>query len=134
MFPSDEGDLAEKLRTVAQRIEVHVDTSHDVGIVADVQGVDTAQVEDLGKAVGAAMAVGRVGAQQQGEKELAELMDLAKVQPEGDRFKLEMAIPLEMLEKQLSKCGERRREREERMRQREQQPPPPGPAATGPAK
>lgn len=128
MFPSDQGDLAERFRTVAQRIEIHVDTSHDVGIVADVQGIDTSQVEDLGKSLGAALAVARVGAQQQDEKDLSDLLDLAKVKLEGDRFKMEMAIPLELLEKQLSKCGERRREREERMRQREQQ----GQAATGP--
>ena len=121
IFPADQGDLAERFRTVAQRIEVHVDTSSDVGIVADVQGVDTAQVEDLGKSLGAALSVARLGAQQQDEKDLADLLELAKVRPDGDRFKVEMAIPLEMLEKQLSKCGERRREREERRRQKLQQ-------------
>jgi hypothetical protein len=132
MFPPEQSDLAERFRTVAQRVEVHVDTSRDVGIVADVRGIDTAQVEDLGKSLGAALAVGRVGAQQQDEKELAELLDLAKVHPEGDGFKLEMAIPLELLEKQLSRCGERRREREERMRQQEEQMKQQGQAATGP--
>lgn len=132
MFPSDQGDLADRFRTVAQRIEMHVDTSSDVGIVADVQGVDTAQVEDLGKSLGAALAVARVGAQQQDEKDLSELLDLAKVRPEGDRFKVELAIPLQMLERQLSKCGERRREREERMRQRQQQVEEQGRAATNP--
>jgi len=121
IFPADQGDLADRFRSIAQRIEVHVDTSSDVGIVADVQGVDTAQVEDLGKSLGAALSVARLGAKEQDEKEMAELLDLAKVRPDGDRFKVEMAIPLEMLEKQLSKCGERRREREERRKKMLQQ-------------
>ncbi|HYV45242.1 MAG TPA: hypothetical protein VFA20_10295 [Myxococcaceae bacterium] len=131
IFPSDQADLAERFRSVAQRIEVHVDTSSDVGIVADVQGVDTSQVEDLGKSLGAALSVARLGAQQQEEKDLSELLDLAKVKPDGDRFKVEMAIPLEMLEKQLSKCGERRREREQRRRQKLQQQ---GQATTAPGR
>jgi hypothetical protein len=130
IFPAGQSDLAERFRSVAQRIEVHVDTSSDVGIVADIQGIDTAQVEDLGKSLGAALAVARLGAQQQDEKDLADLLDLAKVRPDGDRFKVEMAIPLELLEKQLSRCGERRREREERRKKMQQQ----GRATSGPAR
>ncbi|HVE81341.1 MAG TPA: hypothetical protein VND93_00770 [Myxococcales bacterium] len=118
LFPGDQTDLAERFRAAASRIEVHVDTSRDVGIVADVQGSDAAQVEDLGKSLGAALAVARLGAQQDDQqKDLADLLGLAKVRPDGDKFKVEMAIPLELLEKQLSRCGERRRAREERQKQ-----------------
>ena len=121
IFPTDQFELAERFKSAASRIEVHVDTSSDVGIVANVKGTDPSQVEDLGKSMGAALSVARLGAQREEEKELAELLELANVKPDGDSFKLEMAIPLEMLEKQLSRCGERRREREERWRRQQVQ-------------
>ena len=120
MFPGEQSDLAERFRAAADRIEIHVDTSRDVGIVADVRGSDPSQVEDLGKSLGAAMALARLGAQDDEQRDLADLLDLAKVRPNGDQFKVELAIPLEVLEKYLSRCGERRKEREERLRRMEE--------------
>ena len=104
LFPPDQAALAERLRTAAQQVELHVDTSKDVGIVARVEGADETQVEDLGKSLGAALSLARLKARADGEDSVAELLELARVSPGGARFNLEMALPLEVLEKHLAFC------------------------------
>lgn len=121
LFPQENAELAEKFRAAAERIEVHVDTSRDVGVVTEVRGPDGAAVSDLGKTLGGALSLARLQAQAQGEKDLVEFLDLAKVNPDDGQFRLEMAIPLELLEKHLSRCGERRAERERRSAEMKQQ-------------
>jgi hypothetical protein len=112
LVPPEQAALAEKLRAAAARVELHVDTQRDVGIVANVTGPLARDNEDLGKSIGAALALGRLRAQAEGEGDLAELMDLARVVPEDGRFRIEMGLPLELLEKHLRSCveiNERRR-------------------------
>jgi hypothetical protein len=106
LVPSEFAALAEKLRSAAARVELHVDTSRDVGIVADVTGLQARETEDLGKSVGAALALGRLRAQAEGVNELAELMDLARVLPQDGQFRIEMGLPLEILQKHLRRCVE----------------------------
>jgi hypothetical protein len=114
LFPPENEALAERFRAAAERIEIHVDTTRDVGVVTHVRGPDGAAVSDLGKSLGAALSLARLQAQAEGEKDLVEFLDLARVNPDDGQFRLEMAIPLELMEKHLSRCGERRRERERR--------------------
>jgi hypothetical protein len=122
LVPADQAILAQKLRAAAARVELHVDTSRDVGIVADVTGSAGRDTEDLGKSIGAALALGRVQAQANGERELVELMDLARVVPEQGRFRLEMALPLEVLEKHLRGCVEENQANQRRREQAAQAP------------
>lgn len=118
MLPSSEATLAARLREAADRIELHVDTSKDVGVVAQIRGPDASQVEDLGKSLGGALALARIQAQANGDQEAAQLLEMAKVVPNDGHFRLEMAMPLPWLEQQLRKCKEdnlakaRRREAE----------------------
>lgn len=109
MLPPEQADLAARLREVAKNIELHMDTSSDVAMVAEVRGVDEAKVTDLGKSLGAALSLARMKAQAAGDKDMAQLLDFANVQPDGSSFKLEMAVPLEVLKERLAFCREDRK-------------------------
>ncbi len=101
-------ELAKRFREAAQRIELHVDSMNDVAMVARVNGPDSSQVDDLSRTLGAAMALGRVKAQASGEKDLAELLDLAQVVPAGNgAFSFELALPMQFLEKHLAFCRQK---------------------------
>jgi hypothetical protein len=104
MLPQDQAPLAERIRSAAERVELHVDTSKDVGIVAQIQGPDAARVEDLGKSLGGALSLARLQAKAQGQDELTEFLDLARVSPTDGQFQLEMALPIELLQKHLAFC------------------------------
>jgi len=104
LVPEDQRALAQRLERAAERIELHVDAMRDVGIVADVRGMDSAETTDLGKSVGAALALARLKAQADGQEEVAELLDFARVVPQNGQFRMEMGLPLEVLEKYLKDC------------------------------
>ena len=104
----DQAELAQRLRDVAQNVELHVDATSDVALVAEVKGSDEDKVTDLGKSLGAALALARMRAQAEGQKDVAQLLDFANVRPDGDSFKLEMAVPLEALKERLAFCKEER--------------------------
>jgi hypothetical protein len=110
MFPPEQAALAEKVKQVVEHVDVHVDASEDVAMVADVRGPAGEDLENLSKSFGAALAVGRVKAQNDGEEKLAQLLDFAKVkQPRGGAFSLDVALPIEVL-KELGPC---RKDRDE---------------------
>jgi hypothetical protein len=102
--------LAERLRAVVDRVSLHVDASHDVGIVADATGAGQ-DTGDLGKAVGSALTVGRLAAQAQGKSDLAEVLDYARVSPHGTGkgFRTELALPLAFFQEKLRDCAQRKR-------------------------
>lgn len=104
MFPEEQAGLAEKVRQVVEHVDVHVDASEDVAMVADVRGPGGDDLEDLSKSFGAALAVGRIKAQNDGDEKLAQLLDFAKVkQPRGGQFSLDVALPIDVL-KDLGPC------------------------------
>lgn len=105
LLPPEQAELAARLREAAQSVELHVDASSDVGIVADVVGPSGEKVEDLGKTIGAALALGRVKARADGDDDLVQLLDLAAVRNnQGGRFSLEMALPLALLQEKMGPC------------------------------
>ncbi len=118
MLPPGQSLLADKLRAAAQNIELHVDTQQDVAITADVTGPNGAEVKDLGKALGGALSLARLKAKAEGDTEAEALLDYARVNPSDGSFKVEMALPLEALKKQLAFCKERRPGHDERRRTR----------------
>ncbi len=105
-------DIAERLRGAVSQVELHVDASEDVAIVAEVTGPVAADVDDLGKTLGTALSLGRLKAQADGEEQLAELLDLASVSPRNGRFSLDLALPLPMIQNVLGRCRERRKDGE----------------------
>lgn len=115
MLPSDgtNGRLGERLREVADKIELHVSVEKDVGVVARVMGnnADSEGISELGKSIGGAMALGRVLARNQEEQDLAEILELARVSPRGDAFDLELALPSDLLLKHFaSECAPKARD------------------------
>ncbi len=104
MLPERDG-LREKILAAASEVELHLDTRSDVGVVVDVKGQDPAALEELGVMIGAALSVSRIQARATEEKEFAELLDMAKVIPDHGSFRLEMAVPLDYLAKNLGECS-----------------------------
>ncbi|MFY0575655.1 hypothetical protein ACN28S_15965 [Cystobacter fuscus] len=120
LVPPEQKELADRLAAAAQNVELHVDASSGFAMTAQVKGADAALVTDLGKSLGGALSLARMKAQAEDDTELAQLLDFAKVRPDGDSFGLEMAVPLDVIQKQLAFCREA------------QEPPPatPSPEAT----
>jgi hypothetical protein len=96
-------DLDAKLRATAQHIGLHVDArdEHDVLMVADVDGPDGPGVDDLGRSLGAAMAVGRVKARAEGDEDMRELLGVSRIVPHDGTFRVEVALPLDLLERKM---------------------------------
>ena len=96
---------ANALVEAASKVEVHLDARRDVALVADVSGDDARRLEDLGKTLGGALALARAQARATGDDESAELLSFAKVSPaRGDALSVEVALPLEVVAKQLAFC------------------------------
>jgi hypothetical protein len=111
-----QADLADRLRQVVTGISLHVDASHDVGIVLDASGPGQ-DTGDFGKAVGSALVLGRVAALAKGDKDLGQVLDYARVAPAGDgkSFRTELALPLAFFEDKLRDCAAKgRRDRDAR--------------------
>ncbi|ATB32860.1 hypothetical protein [Melittangium boletus] len=111
LLPPDQKELAAKLAEVAENVELHVDASSDFAMTARVNGADPAKVTDLGKSLGGALSLARMKAQTEGDTKLAQLLDFAKVRPDGESFNLEMAVPLDAIKKQLTFCQEQQEPR-----------------------
>ncbi len=97
--------LGEAVKGAAKGAHVHLDVSHDVGMVVDVEGNDPAAAEDLRKAMSSGLSIARVQAKARGDSSL-EVLDLAKVHGAsgGSGFRLEAGMPHEMLKKYLQQC------------------------------
>jgi hypothetical protein len=114
MLPQGEQGLADRFRSALERVEIHVDASDDVAFTADATGPSPDDVTDLGKSLGAALSLGRLSAQAQGDDKLAELLDLARVSPrEGGRFSFELALPMDVVRRQIGPCPRGREDRDE---------------------
>jgi hypothetical protein len=109
MLGREQPALAERLRQVVSAISLHVDASHDVGLVLDARGSGQDTV-DFGKAVGSAMAMGRLAATAQGNQDLGQILEYARVVPDGagSGFRAELALPLAFFEEKLRDCGKKR--------------------------
>ncbi len=116
LLPEEQRSLAARLEAAAERVELHVDASRDIGIVADVRGLDTAETVDLGKSFGSALSLGRLQAQTDGKEKLAGLLESARVVPGDGEFRLEMGLPFELMEEALKACVARNEARREKGR------------------
>ncbi len=118
-FGKIEPRLGDTIRDAASSAMLHLDVSHDVGLVADVDSVDAQKGEELRRTLGAALSVARVKAQASGDAEGAALLDLARVRAaKGNRFRVEAGLPNELAVKGLKECAEKRRESSRRRAER----------------
>jgi hypothetical protein len=122
MLPESQRDIGERLRGALERIELHVDASEDVAIVADATGPTAADVDDLGKTLGAALSLGRLKAQSDGDEKLAELMELARVSPRNGRFSLELALPMPLIQRQMGPCKRQKEKENDKEREKDAGP------------
>ncbi|WP_438022738.1 hypothetical protein [Sorangium sp. So ce233] len=109
LLEESQPEIAERLRGAVSQVELHIDASEDVAIAAEVTGPVKADIDDLGKTLGTAFSLARLKAQTDGEEQLAELLDLARVTPREGRFMLDLALPLPMIQKAMGRCAERHR-------------------------
>jgi hypothetical protein len=111
MIGGENPELAERLKQVAQRVELHVDTSGDIGVSARVEATNAADAKEMTKALGAALSLARLKAQADGKSDEAELLDMGHVVSDGASFRLEAGVPQPWLEKALKRCVERNKAR-----------------------
>jgi hypothetical protein len=105
LLPEDRPELKELFLKGADSVALHLDATGDVGLLAEVQGAGSEELQDVAKSLGAALAVARFKAKADGEEELAELLELARVNPNGKgNFSLELAVPLELMKRKMSFC------------------------------
>lgn len=97
--------LGATVRGAAKGAQVHLDVSHDVGMVVDIDSNNPAAAEDLRKAMSSGLSLARVQAKARGDSSL-EVLDLAKVHGAsgGSGFRLEAGMPHEQLKKYLQQC------------------------------
>lgn len=99
-------ELGRRLAETASRIELHADAMRDVAVVARFSGENEDGLRDLGTALGAALAVGRIDAVAQGNDRLGELLEHARVvRAQRGGFSLELALPVEVVERWFEGCG-----------------------------
>jgi hypothetical protein len=109
----EDAALGQTLRDSARSVRLHADVSHDVGLVADFQGADEGKTEDLRRALGGALSLGRMQAQARGREEEAQLLDGARVTRSDDgQFRLQAGLPYEYLSRVFKDCVARRRARQ----------------------
>jgi hypothetical protein len=123
-------ELADRVGQVAQRIELHVDTSGDIGVAARIEAGNATDSKEMTRALGAAMSVARLKARADGRDDIAELLDMGKVVADGSNFRLEAGVPQAWVETALKKCIERnqaRRAEEAQQAEQAAQPAPPDP-------
>lgn len=110
LFTGAQSDLGRRLAEVAQRIELHADAMDDLALVARVSGEDAAKLDDLATAFGAALSVARMDARIRGQEEASELLEHALVRRHDGGFSLELALPIEVVERWFAGCGSGSRE------------------------
>lgn len=100
----NEGDMAQRIVDLVNSVEVHVDASEDVAMVATMAGSGQEAMSDLAKSLRSVLSLARFKAQMDDDEDLAELLDYASVSPSGERFDMKLALPLEYLERHLADC------------------------------
>lgn len=106
MLDKQDPKLAQLVRQSAESMQLHMDVSHDVGMVADVTPSDPATADELRRALGAAVSLARMRAVSAGNQDEASILDLARVHGagEGGGFRLEAGVPYEIMSKALDEC------------------------------
>ncbi len=97
--------VAQTIATMVTSSTVRMNLDEDAALSLDLQAVDEKSGDDLAKAVGGVLAGLHAKAQQQGDAELAQLLEQARVSPlPGGRFNLDVAVPGDTLLRGMG-CG-----------------------------
>jgi len=106
MMEKQDPRLAQLMRQTADSMQLHMDVTHDVGMVADVSPTDPKTADELRRALGAAVSLARMKASAEGDPDEAAILDLARVGAAGENggFRLEAGVPYEIMSKGLDEC------------------------------
>lgn len=96
--------LAERIASLASRVEVHMDAMQDVAATIRIRGDDAAGLGDLARSLGGALALARTQAQGGGDDRLADLLDHAEVRPGDGELSIHLAVPADKLEAWFQGC------------------------------
>ncbi len=107
IIPPTEREIIRGFKNAVSDVKLHVDTGHDVAITADIHGEATNQLEDLAKTLGGALSLLRLKARAEGDEKLSELLDHARIVSRNEGFRLELALPLELIQEHLGECAKR---------------------------
>jgi hypothetical protein len=99
-------EFRDRVRRAVDQVMLHVDATEDLLMVANVSG-GAQDTRDLGRSIGAALAVGRMRALESDERLFAELLDQSRVILDDSGFQLEMALPLSAIEEALGDCAKK---------------------------
>jgi hypothetical protein len=106
LLDDGQAGLTSRLKGLTSPVVLHVNTGDDVAMVMDVTSTNQADVDDLGKAFGAAVALLRVKAQAGGDSALAGLLGAGRAALDmPGRARLELALPARVLNAHLEKCA-----------------------------
>lgn len=112
LFGDDDPRVRDLLVGATKGLSLHVDVSHDVGVVADVEAKDSTKTDDLRKSIGSLLSIARLRAQNRGRNDQADLLDLARVRSgEGAGFRVEAGVPHELVKSMLQSCVDRQQRR-----------------------
>ena len=112
LLGDEEPRLKELILQTTKGVSLHVDVSHDVGVVADVAPTDGTKTDELRRSIGSLLSLARLRAQSQGRTGQADLLELARVRSGGGSgFRVEAGAPHEMVKSMLQRCVERRNRR-----------------------
>ncbi len=112
---SEDPSLAELINKSAKGVQVHMDVSHDVGLVADVDPSEAQSTDELRRSLGSLLSLARIKAQAEGKTDEAQILDLARVRAADATggFRLEAGLPYDYMAKTLRACVENRKKRRE---------------------
>lgn len=118
MVRKSDPQLATMIEQSAKSMQLHMDVGHDVGMVADIDPSNATTTDELRRSLGAALSLARMQAAAKGEKDQADILDLARVREAeaGGGFRLEAGLPNAFMSKALDECIAQRKQRAERRR------------------
>lgn len=125
LFGDGDPKVRDLLVGATKGLSLHVDVSHDVGVVADINANDATKTDELRKSIGSLLSLARLRAQNRGRDDQADLLELARVRSgDGSGFRVEAGLPHELVKSMLQSCVDRQQRRAIERATREKEPRP----------
>lgn len=112
MLESQNPTLAQTIRSAADRVELHLDATHDVGVVAEFKGNSPELTDDLRQSLASTLSMMRVKAVSSDDQRMAQLLEFTRVNAGANgQFQMETGLPYGFLKGELEKCIANKKER-----------------------
>lgn len=102
-IPPEQDALRNSLEQLGQ-VELRLDTSRDVQLRADLRGADPARLAELTRLLQTGLVFARGQARAEGQAQLADLLEQARLNASNGALTLEVGLPLTFVEERLSFC------------------------------